>query len=203
MYGGLCACVCVRACACGHVCVCVHVCARACVRMCVRVYICACMCMCVFNVGCYTWLLTIRFIFLCTDHTNIIPRAYWEPYEDVTADVQDWIACDSCCEWMCVNVVVEPVFYVFRIIEVIKLCTVVYKCMYGFETVFNSSSNRCLYHCTVYINGGGGGGGNIGVFDEIWTNMLPHERGNWIRKCQTPMYAPFSPRMGVGGAILW
>ena len=48
----------------------------------------------------------------------------------------------------------------FRIIEVIKLCTVVYKCMYGFETVFNSSSNRCLYHCTVYIyiNGGGKGG---------------------------------------------
>ena len=66
-------CVCVRVCV--SACV-VHVCARACVRMCVRVYICACMCMCVFNVGCYTWLLTIRFIFLCTDHTNIIPRAY-------------------------------------------------------------------------------------------------------------------------------
>ena len=52
----------------------------------------------------------------------------------------------------------------FRIIEVIKLCTVVYKCMYGFETVFNSSSNRCLYHCTVYIYismGGGKGGGVI------------------------------------------
>ena len=68
------------------------------------------------------------------------------------------------------NVIVEPVFYVFRIIEVIKFCTVVYKCMLDLKL--------CLIHqaIDVYITvpytyqlggGGGGGGGNIGAFDEI------------------------------------
>ena len=168
--------VCMRACVCVSLYASVCVRARACVRVCLRVHawVCVCaracvrMCMCVFSVGCYTWLLTIRFIFLCI---QTIPTSFPEPTENrMRMSLQTsriGIACDSCCEWMCVNVVVEPESFMCS--ELLKLLSCV-------QLSINACMDLklCLIHQAIdvyiivpyiyiynYINGGGRGGGVI------------------------------------------